>query len=118
MSAIRVAYVDDEVVLCRMFARAARREGIDAFTFSDPREAVVAINEGGFDLVVSDFRMPGLTGLELLDQLTASVIFVLVSGEPGAEERAAADPRVAVTHPKPFHLPELLQLLEDLSARR
>src|SRR5581483_198228 len=35
-------------------------------TFADPREALRAIEERPFDLVITDFRMPHLNGLQLL----------------------------------------------------
>ncbi|MBK8791511.1 MAG: response regulator [Holophagaceae bacterium] len=78
---------------------------------------------GGFDLVISDQRMPDCTGLELMALIRESgseVPFILVSGQglEGMEGRLAADRRVRLV-PKPFELPRLLPLMEDmLSLRR
>jgi CheY-like chemotaxis protein len=63
----RIAFVDNEELLAEVGARRLRGLGYEAVAFTDAREALAAITAAGavFDLVVSDFSMPGLNGLEL-----------------------------------------------------
>lgn len=65
--ASRVLYVDDEPSLCRAFARLFREdERFDVRTVSSPEEAITLMGRETFDVVVSDLRMPGMSGIELL----------------------------------------------------
>jgi response regulator RpfG family c-di-GMP phosphodiesterase len=62
-----VLYVDDEPSLCRAFARLFREDGLlTVETLSSPEEAAALIQKQPFDVIVSDLRMPGMTGIELL----------------------------------------------------
>jgi response regulator RpfG family c-di-GMP phosphodiesterase len=65
--ASRVLYVDDEPSLCRAFARLFREDGrFDVRTVTSPEEAITLMGREVFDVVVSDLRMPGMSGIELL----------------------------------------------------
>jgi response regulator RpfG family c-di-GMP phosphodiesterase len=64
---VRVLYVDDEVSLCRAFARMfGAEEDFRVDTTTSPLEAASLIEEHAFDVIVSDLRMPGMDGIELL----------------------------------------------------
>ncbi|HEY2730188.1 MAG TPA: HD domain-containing phosphohydrolase [Polyangia bacterium] len=66
-AASRVLYVDDEPVLCRAFARLFHERGdVQVVTAGSPEDALGLLERERFDVVVSDLRMPGMSGLELL----------------------------------------------------
>jgi signal transduction histidine kinase len=120
----RILVVEDEPLLREMLADALTLARMQVTTAPDGALAwKVWQQAGGFDLVISDQRMPGCTGLELMALIRESgseVPFILVSGQglEGMEGRLAADRRVRLV-PKPFELPRLLPLMEDmLSLRR
>ena len=65
----RVFVIDDEPRMAQVIATALGRGGFDCHTFTDPSAALAAAAEAAPDVVVSDVRMPGMDGMELLDQL-------------------------------------------------
>ena len=64
-----VVIVDDDLEITILFREALKHiEGISLFTFTDPILALehFQVNEYAYVLVISDFKMPGLNGLEFL----------------------------------------------------
>ena len=62
----RVLVVDDEPNLRKVLKALLTRSGFDVVTAKDGKEAVDVLRGGGIDLLMTDIRMPGMTGLELL----------------------------------------------------
>ena len=68
-----VLLVDDEEKLLKSLGRALRAEGHRVVELGDAREARAVIADGGVDVLVVDNLMPGLTGLELIRDVVATV---------------------------------------------
>ncbi len=62
----RVLVVDDEPAITVSLAKKLRREGYECLTASSGKEALELLESGPLDIVVSDVRMPGMSGIELL----------------------------------------------------
>ncbi len=67
VSGVRVLVVDDEPALAKFYRRVLTDAGCEVALFSDPTEALRAFETAPetFDLVLTDFTMPEMTGLEL-----------------------------------------------------
>jgi PAS domain S-box-containing protein len=81
----RVLYVDDEEAIVFLMERLLERRGYRVSGYTDPREALVALraDPGQFDLAVTDFNMPGMSGLDLaraLKEIRVDLPVVLASG--------------------------------------
>ena len=83
--------------------------------------ALLARPCGRYDVVVSDIRMPGLTGLEVIDDLRAHrefkdsrVAVILVTAFPDLQARAEAGRLQATLLEKPVDMDELRDRLADL----
>lgn len=81
----RVLYVDDEEAIIFLMQRLLERQGFRVSGFTDPRAALAAVqaNPGDFDLAVTDFNMPGMSGLEVasaLREIRPDLPVVLASG--------------------------------------
>ena len=67
----RVLVVDDDPLLLRVAAALLSAEGFDVSRAPSGEEALAAVARSRFDLVLSDVKLPGVTGLELVQQVHA-----------------------------------------------
>ena len=101
----RLLLVDDEAQILTALCRSLRREGYELVTAQTPREALERLAEQTFDAVVSDHKMPGMTGVELLEKvahLQPAAARLLITGwsrAVSAEDRTAADLDAVLTKP-------------------
>jgi len=91
----RILYVDDEEAITFLMKRLLERQGFHVTGYTDPREALAAVSldPGQFDLVVTDYNMPGMSGLavaEVLRKIRADLPVVLASGYITEELRRKA----------------------------
>ena len=71
-SPVFVAVIDDEVDLACLFKEALNQiDGVEVFAFTDPLLALehIKANHQNYRVVISDYRMPTMTGLELLSKI-------------------------------------------------
>lgn len=66
-----VLFVDDEAHVLSALRRGLRREPITIETASSARAALTRLEEGPVALVVSDYKMQGMSGIELLKTIRA-----------------------------------------------
>lgn len=114
----RVLVVEDETPLRDLLSDALTLVRVQVTAAPDGAVAWRAWQAASFDLVLSDHRMPDCTGLELLRRIRTTgsrVPFILVSGQglEDAEADLAQDQHVRLL-PKPFELPRLMSLMEDM----
>jgi DNA-binding NtrC family response regulator len=67
----RILLIDNEEGLCRMMEAVLRDNGFEVKAYTRSFEAVEAFQPGEWDLVVSDIKMPGMDGLEVLQKIKA-----------------------------------------------
>jgi DNA-binding NtrC family response regulator len=112
----RIVVVDDEPKMAEAIASALERSGHECVRFTDGREALEEVLGRVPDVVVTDWRMEGLDGLELLRKIhekhpATAVILVTAYGDvPSAVAAMRAGAFDYVT--KPFDNDELRGLVE------
>ena len=72
MSAKKILVIDNEEGLCRMMSAVLMDEGHAVRSFTNPVEALELFRPGTWDLVITDIKMPGIDGLEVLQQIKSS----------------------------------------------
>jgi CheY-like chemotaxis protein len=122
LSAIRVLVVDDEVNLRFAIERGLRKAGHFADSASTVRQAIERLRSQPYDTVVTDLRMPGGDGLELIQWLgsySPSTKILVVSAHITAEFRAEYGSSATIGMlDKPVDLTRLIELVEQLGPRR
>lgn len=111
---MKVLVVDDQKIARDTVAHALAEAGYDVETAADGREALFVLAKGGCQLVVSDWKMPGMNGLELCRAIRDGnfrgyTFFIMLSSNCRAEDTveglmAGADDYVS----KPFNPAELV----------
>jgi DNA-binding NtrC family response regulator len=67
----RVIVIDDDPDSLGSVAAALRRDGYEVHPFADPREGLLHLASAGADVVVTDLKMPGLSGMEVIGRVAA-----------------------------------------------
>jgi two-component system response regulator HydG len=113
---------DDDPGLRESLERTLTREGYRVVLASDGRAALERVQAGGVDLIVTDLRMPGLTGLELLRAAKAimpDVDVILLTAFGTVEEAVKAMKDGAYDFlTKPFRREQLIKLIDKALERR
>jgi DNA-binding NtrC family response regulator len=112
----RVLFVDDDVVTGRVMQRNCDNARYECRVFQNPRECLAAFAKDSADVVITDLRMPGMTGFELLTQLRdidQDVPILVMTGYSSVENAVEAMKRGASDFiKKPFDFSELRLLME------
>jgi DNA-binding response OmpR family regulator len=108
--------VDDDPVLLEVIAAILQQEGYAVATATDGADALRAIEQQPPALVLLDIRMPGVDGWTLARTLEERGIAVSLVVMTAAQDAArwAAEIRAAACLAKPFELPELLAVVEQM----
>ena len=108
-----ILYVDDEPAIGLILEDTLERAGHTTVGAHSVPEALQALAKGHVDLIISDYRMPGLTGLEFLELLQQEgydVPLIMLTGYATIEHAVAAIKAGAVDYiTKPVR-PEQLEL--------
>ncbi|MCL4743937.1 MAG: nitrogen regulation protein NR(I) [Burkholderiaceae bacterium] len=107
--------VDDDQSIRWVLERALGREGFDVRSFSSARECLRAFDDGAPRVLVSDIRMPGESGLELLQQIhqrEPNLPVIIMTAFSDLESAVSAFQGGAFEYlPKPFDLPKAIELI-------
>ncbi|HEV7800674.1 MAG TPA: sigma 54-interacting transcriptional regulator, partial [Burkholderiales bacterium] len=107
--------IDDDRSIRWVFEKALTRENIAFKTFSSAREALAALQDETPQVVVSDIRMPGESGLELLQKAKeryANLPVIIMTAYSDLESAVTAFQGGAYEYlPKPFDVDHAVELI-------
>jgi DNA-binding response OmpR family regulator len=111
----KLILIDDDEVLCEGMAEFLTDSGFDVTFTSDPYAGNDIVEKGHFDVALLDFKMSGITGMDLLEKIKGKdpetkVFFV--SGKPFIEKTLKDNGlfnKIEGIIAKPFSIPDLLE---------
>ena len=114
-AAPRVLVVDDEFEMASLIAEELNDRGFEAVAMPSGDDAVQRLRRQAFDAVITDLRMPGVDGLELVRlsrELDPSRPVIVMTGHSALNTALEAS-RLGAYHyvTKPVRLPTLVHLL-------
>ena len=118
-----ILFVDDEQRLHNLFSRLFSRHGMQVTSCSDAVQALTELKKKNYDLVVTDFLMPNMDGLELLSYIRKEheeTRVIMITGQPNVQHAVRSMQSGAIDYiPKPFSTTELVERVQKcLKTRR
>ncbi len=106
---------DDDQSIRFVLERALAREGFTVRSFSNPRDVLAALEAEQPQVLVSDIRMPGGTGIDLLTQVKAKfpgLPVIIMTAYSDLDSAVSAFQSGAFEYlPKPFDVPKAVELI-------
>ena len=111
----RLLIVDDEAAQVTALCRTLRAEGYSATGFTAASEALAALRDGAFDILITDLTMPEMDGIALLraaHELDADLVGIMMTGHGTIDTAVEAMKSGAIDYIlKPFNLNAILSVL-------
>ncbi len=113
MSTILV--IDDEKGILQLMHQALTKYGHNVETADDGQEGIRKFDDGCYDIVITDIRMPGIDGNGVVAHIRKSekqsIPVIAMSGTPWLLESDSFD----MVFPKPFRLKQLIESIRSLA---
>ncbi len=117
-----ILVVDDELSMREFLKILLEKEGYEVNVAADGTSALDCIAEHQFDLVISDIRMPGMTGLDLLAKVKDSkpdVAFIMITAFASPDDAVTAMKNGAFDYiTKPFNVDEIKGIISSVLTRK
>ena len=113
--------VDDEQSMRDFLAIMLKKEGYEVDTVEDGDEAIKAIEEDIYDLVITDIKMPGRSGLEVLHhvkQISPGTLVIVITAFSSTEDAVSAMKQGALDYiTKPFEIEKIKLVIKNALER-
>lgn len=114
--------VDDEPKMSGVLARMLARDGYDVDWKDDPLKALELLSGKNYDIVLCDLRMPGMSGIDLLEKAkrkNPAVDFVMMTAYATPQTAVESLKKGAIDYLiKPFAIEELKSLIKRIETAR
>jgi len=120
----RILFVDDEASIARLGQIMLKSLGHSATAFGDPAEGLAALRShpGDYDVVITDLTMPGMTGIQLaqnIREIGSKIPIILCSGYADqVPEETIKSLGIVEVLPKPFQMQSLGEAVVRATANK
>jgi len=120
--ALEVWIVDDDASIRWVLERALKQAGMAPIAFEDADSALSALRRGEPDVLVTDIRMPGRSGLDLLDEVRTrrpGLPVIVMTAHSDLDSAVAAYQGGAFEYlPKPFDIDQAVDLVRRAATQQ
>jgi len=118
----RILVIEDDEEMRALLRDVIEEEGFQTASVNNGSEAFRKLAKESFDLIITDVRMPGLTGLEILPgikklQPDAPIIVITAFGSEEIQQKALGRGANAYLE-KPIHFDKLRTLIHDMFSQK
>ncbi|OZI10448.1 response regulator [Bacillaceae bacterium SAS-127] len=115
----RILVVDDEEILRMLICDTLEDLGYEIEEAEDGEEALEKVSEQSYDLMILDYMMPNITGIEVIEQLPKEIkqtlpILMLTAKAQEADRQAVLEKGADYFMSKPFSPVDLAQVVEEI----
>ena len=116
-----ILVVDDIRFICDLLSEALTREGFAVQTFNNGEDAIEAIQTQIPSLIIIDYLIPGMDGLQTLkmvhDSISGVPVIMMSGSAMDMQDQAVAIKQGLIQHfiRKPFDLPSLMEFVKTIS---
>jgi len=116
----KILVVDDDPQLRQSFERILQQEGYQVLTASSAETGVESVRQHGPDMVIMDFRLPGMTGIEgfkEIKKIDAKLPVIIMTAFGTTDTAIEATKLGAFDYViKPFEIPDILSMIQKALA--
>ena len=118
---IKVLVLDDEQTVCERLKDYFEKKGISVETYNEPQKALERLKEKTFDVIVTDLKMKGPTGIDVLVEVKKESYkseVIIITGYGSFETFRQAEYVGAYDFiAKPFQMSEIYKLVKKAASK-
>jgi len=119
---LRILILDDEPIVCKRLKPSFEKMGHTVETFTDSSQALARLKETVFDIVITDLKMEGADGLQVLNGAKSSssdTQVIIITGFATSETAKESYSKGAVEFiAKPFKIGDLVACVKRIENER
>ncbi len=121
-SKLRILILDDEPIVCKRLKPAFQKIGYEVEAFTDSASALARLKETSFDIVITDLKMEGVDGMQILTQAkqaAADTHVIIITGFATLDTAKESYRKGAFDFvAKPFKLRDILDCVKKIEVQR
>jgi len=118
----KMLVIDDEEIVLKSCRKIFEAEGFEVVTTANPQEGLKLVSESHFDVILVDWMMPGLDGMDVVEEIdkgSPNSAMVMISGHPSVGRATEAMKRGAMDYvAKPFRPEEIIEVVKKAVRRK
>ena len=118
----KILIIDDDEIVLRSCRKIFETEGYEVTSTADPGEGLRLVSEKSFDVILVDWMMPGLDGMDVVEEIdkrSPNSAMVMISGHPSVGRATEAMKRGAMDYlAKPFKPEEIISVVHRAMRRK